>query len=156
MRTSSRPDGGYKSVPPAEVKAYPELLRAAGYYTYTTQKLDYQFSGVMAGSGPFTIWSDEGSDTNWRNRSPGQPFYGLVNFQVTHESGVFLPLGHWPHKPMHLAMQIMRAWAMDLPEVHDDVSPDSVIVPSGITNINIFAAGTPIKWAVIIWPTVTI
>ena len=33
MRSSSRPAGGYFSVPPAEVKAYPELLRREGYYT---------------------------------------------------------------------------------------------------------------------------
>ena len=31
MRTSSRPAGGYTSVPPPEMKAFPELLRAAGY-----------------------------------------------------------------------------------------------------------------------------
>ena len=62
MRTSSGAVGSYKSVPPAQVKAYPELLRAAGYYTFTDRKLDYQFSGAMAGSGPFTIWDNEGGD----------------------------------------------------------------------------------------------
>lgn len=129
MRTSTYPEGSYKAVPPPEVKAYPELLRAAGYYTYTTLKLDYQFSGGQSGSGPFTIWNDEGSNTHWRNREPGQPFYALVNLQVTHESGVFTPLGHWPNSFMHFVMQVMRAWVIDLPEVRDDVSPDSIVVP---------------------------
>ena len=56
MRSTNAPDGGYYAVPPAQVKAYPELLRAAGYYTYTDHKLDYQFSGIMPNSGPFTVW----------------------------------------------------------------------------------------------------
>src|SRR6185312_6882660 len=56
--------GGYQPVPPPEVKAFPELLRAAGYYTYTTGKADYQFSGIK---GPFTIW-----DKQWSNDSDGQ------------------------------------------------------------------------------------
>ncbi|GAB5449831.1 MAG: sulfatase-like hydrolase/transferase [Halioglobus sp.] len=110
MRTSSRPAGGYKSVPPPQVRAYPELLRAAGYYTYTDHKLDYQFSGTLRGSGPFTIWSEEGSGTHWRNRADGQPFFGLVNFPVTHESGVFPPLGAWPHSVTHFVLQFLR-WA---------------------------------------------
>jgi N-sulfoglucosamine sulfohydrolase len=110
MRASSRPAGGYTAVPPPEVKAFPELLRAAGYYTYTDGKLDYQFSGTLAGSGPATIWDDEGTGTHWRARPEGQPFFGLVNYQVTHESGVFTPLGSWPHSPMHLLMQVGRAW----------------------------------------------
>ena len=74
--------GGYRAVPPPEVKAYPELLRAAGYHTFTHLKLDYQFSKVWAGSGPFTIWDREGRlRADWREREPDQPFYGLLNFQ---------------------------------------------------------------------------
>jgi N-sulfoglucosamine sulfohydrolase len=57
MRSSTRPEGGYYSVPPQNAKAYPELLRAAGYYTYTDDKLDYQFSSPFAHSGPGTIWN---------------------------------------------------------------------------------------------------
>ena len=60
MRTASSPLGSYRAVPPPQVKAYPELLRAAGYYTWTGRKLDYQFSGPMANSGPFSIWDQEG------------------------------------------------------------------------------------------------
>ena len=56
MRTQSFKDSAYRSVPPAHIKAYPELLRHEGYYTFTSSKLDYQFSNVSAGSGPFSIW----------------------------------------------------------------------------------------------------
>ena len=129
MRSSSGPLGSYKAVPPPAVKAYPELLRAAGYYTWTDFKLDYQFSGARAGTGPFSIWDDEGGDGHWRNRDPGQPFYGLVNFAVTHESGIFRPLGNWPHSVTHLVMQVMRSVTLPAVEDDDPVSPGQVKVP---------------------------
>ena len=70
MRTSSRPGEGYTAVPPADVKAFPERLRAAGYYTLVNEKLDYQFSGVLTGSGPFTIWDAEGAGESGRRLRP--------------------------------------------------------------------------------------
>jgi arylsulfatase A-like enzyme len=89
MRSSSRPEGGYLAVPPPQVKAYPELLRRAGYYTLTNGKLDYQFSTYGAGSGPFTIWDYEGSEPDWNRRADGQAFFALINFGMTHESRMF-------------------------------------------------------------------
>jgi N-sulfoglucosamine sulfohydrolase len=129
MRSSTRPAGGYFSVPPEGVKAYPELLRAAGYYTYTDQKLDYQFSSVFPNSGPATIWDNEGeARPTWRGRKNGQPFFGFRNFMVTHESGVFRPLGSMPEGVSHFVMQLMRWWRLDEspPEV---VSPIAVKLP---------------------------
>lgn len=129
MRTSRGPLGSYKSVPPAHVKAFPELLRRAGYYTWTNDKLDYQFSGPGANSGPFTIWDQEGAEGHWRNRQPGQPFYGLVNFMVTHESGVFRPLGAWPNSIVHFVMQMMRAWMSPDVDAGSPVKPSQIAVP---------------------------
>ena len=101
MRSSTGPLGEYFAQPPAEVRAFPELLRAAGYFTFTDGKLDYQFSGIAAGSGPFTIWDREGAaDDAYRERASGQPFFGLINFAETHESGVMRPDGE-PHSPAH-------------------------------------------------------
>jgi arylsulfatase A-like enzyme len=119
--------GGYRAVPPPEVKAYPELLRAAGYYTFTNLKLDYQFSGVLAGSGPFTIWDREGRlQADWRGRDPGQPFFGLVNLHATHESAIF-PRSGFPKSGTHLLFQLVYAvtfWG------HGDVvAPEAVQVP---------------------------
>jgi arylsulfatase A-like enzyme len=107
MRTSSRPEGGYRAVPPPEVKAFPELLRAAGYYTFTNAKLDYQFSGPMPGSGPSTIWSAEGFRVGWRDRPDGAPFFGMINFMVTHESSL-LERGGLPTSPL----EALHAWLM--------------------------------------------
>jgi arylsulfatase A-like enzyme len=127
MRTASRAEGSYYSVPPAMVKAYPELLRRHGYYTFTDSKLDYQFSGIGADSGPSTIWDDAGV-RDWSGRHEGQPFYGLINFEATHESGLFAPLGSMPHGVVHLWLQLRRWWrdADSPPQV---VTPDQVEVP---------------------------
>ncbi|MDW3652643.1 MAG: sulfatase [Bacteroidia bacterium] len=108
MRTGSRPEGAYTSVPPPEVKAFPELLRKAGYFTFNTAKQDYQFSGAFPGSGPFTIWDEENESKLWRNRETGQPFFGMMNFMETHETGLFAPLGTKPHGAMHLGIQLFR------------------------------------------------
>ncbi len=76
--------GPYLAVPPFYVKAFPEYLRAAGYYTSNRAKTDYQF-GV-----PFTIWDDLGPGAHWRNRPDrNQPFFSVFNLEVTHESQIF-------------------------------------------------------------------
>ncbi len=110
MRTSTFPGPEYRSVPPPEVKAFPELLRAAGYYATVNFKLDYQFSGVFVGTGPFTIWDGEGEDASWHDRPEGAPFFAMFNLMETHESGVFSPVGTWPNSGVHLVMQLARAW----------------------------------------------
>jgi len=89
MRTSSYDGSAYLTVPPADVKAFPELLRQAGYYTFASNKLDYQFSKAPAGTGPASIWDYEGGEPGWQRRAPGQPFFGMYHFPETHESRLF-------------------------------------------------------------------
>jgi N-sulfoglucosamine sulfohydrolase len=128
MRTSSRPAGAYRSVPPADMKAFPELLRASGYYAFNQGKLDYQFSGIWAGTGPFTIWdTDEGSD-RWHGRASDQPFFGMISFTVTHESASFPPLGSWPHSVTALVMQLVHAFGNYDVGV-GPIEPDQVEIP---------------------------
>lgn len=88
MRTTEDrvPDlpGPYLAVPPFYVKAFPEYLRAAGYYTTNRVKTDYQFGT------PFTIWDEVTQTAHWRNRQDkSQPFFSVVNLMVTHESQIF-------------------------------------------------------------------
>ena len=98
MRTSSfgrertgplgtfRTDGfAYEAVPPPDVKAFPELLRANGYYTTNNSKTDYQFGQ------PFTIWDENGRGADWRNAPAGQPFFAMFSQDLTHESRLFIP-----------------------------------------------------------------
>lgn len=114
MRSSSYPDGPYLAVPPPEVKAYPELLRRAGYYTLTNGKLDYQFSTYAAGSGPFTIWDYEGDEPDWKRRAPGQPFFALINFGMTHESRMF---------PQNVEKQRAQGWRQVTDPAEVEVPP---------------------------------
>jgi arylsulfatase A-like enzyme len=89
MRTSAFKESPYRSVPPPDLKAYPELLRQASYFTFTVRKLDYQFSAYAPGSGPFTIWDREPRSLDLQALDPQQPFFGLVNLPQTHESQIF-------------------------------------------------------------------
>lgn len=90
MRTSSygenmREGAPYQAVPPAQVKAFPELLRAGGYFTVNDVKTDYQFGN------PFTVWDISKAGADWNNREAGQPFFAMINHEVTHESRTWSP-----------------------------------------------------------------
>ena len=91
MRTNSytkeRGLPAYEAVPPAEVKMISELLRKTGYYCTNNYKTDYQFKA------PVTAWDESSPYAHWRNRDEGQPFFSVVNFTTTHESGLFEPYG---------------------------------------------------------------
>ena len=73
----------YEAVPPPEVKAFPELLRRAGYHTSNNGKTDYQFGE------PFTIWDENAPDAGWSGRKEGQPFFAMFNMLTTHESYIW-------------------------------------------------------------------
>ncbi len=99
MRAMSCPEGKYFAVPPANIKAYPELLRRDGYFTYCDVKFDYQWT-TPALPGAFTIFNEVEKDRNsvdayclnprWREYDmKGKPFYFNYNPQITHESGLF-------------------------------------------------------------------
>jgi len=110
--------GPYLAVPPFYVKAFPEYLRAAGYFTSNRAKTDYQF-GV-----PFTIWDDLGQKAHWRNRrDPSQPFFSVFNFEVTHESRVF-PGSPERKKPLvtNPADVTVPPYYPDTPLVRDDIA----------------------------------
>lgn len=74
----------YEAVPPPEVKCFTEYLRAAGYYCTNKSKTDYQFKS------PVTAWDENGKNATWRHRKPGQPFYSVVNIEITHESRIWV------------------------------------------------------------------
>ena len=73
----------YEAVPPPEVRCFTEYLRANGYYCSNNSKEDYQFRR------PITAWDESSRKAHWRNRKPGQPFFSVFNFTVTHESQVW-------------------------------------------------------------------
>ncbi|MFP4844980.1 sulfatase [Winogradskyella sp. PE311] len=91
MRTNSytkeRGLPAYEAVPPSDVKMISELLRKQGYYCTNNYKTDYQFKA------PVTAWDESSPYAHWRNRNENQPFFSVINFTETHESGLFEPYG---------------------------------------------------------------
>jgi len=77
-----------KAVPPVGVKAFPEYLRAAGYYCTNNSKTDYNFEAPPLNTPPVTVWDESSRGAHWRNRAPGQPFFSVFNLIVTHESQI--------------------------------------------------------------------
>ena len=71
-------------VTPPSVKCFTEYLRASGYYCTNNSKTDYQFAA------PVTAWDENGNDAHWSNREVNQPFFSVFNFDVTHESKMWL------------------------------------------------------------------
>ncbi len=99
MRSCQYSKGPYFAVPQPDVKAYPELLRRSGYFTYCDVKFDYQFTTHSA-PGAFSIFNEveKGYEDihahllspRWREYDmKGRPFYFNYNPQITHESGLF-------------------------------------------------------------------
>lgn len=100
MRSCQYSKGPYFAVPQPDVKAYPELLRRSGYFTYCDVKFDYQFTTPTA-PGAFSIFNEvekggykdiqaECLNPRWRDYDmKGRPFYFNYNPQITHESGLF-------------------------------------------------------------------
>ena len=88
MRTSENtvPElpGPYLAVPPFYVKAFPEYLRAAGYYTSNRVKTDYQFGNAVHDLGR------PGQSAHWRNRPDRASRSSPSSISmVTHESRIF-------------------------------------------------------------------
>ena len=111
--------GPYLAVPPFYVKAFPEYLRAAGYFTSNRAKTDYQF-GV-----PFTIWDDLGATAHWRNRAdPTQPFFSVFNLEITHESRIFPSSPARKGKPLvtNLADLKVPPYYPDTPVVREELA----------------------------------
>lgn len=128
MRPMSHPTRPYVAVPPPEVKAFPELLRRAGYWTFNDGKTDFGFSdGTIGGGGPRTLWdsNERWGGADWREAPAERPFFGMINFGITHESGLF-PFG-WPENLIHAAMQ--AAWLLQSRSVDYATDPASVSLP---------------------------
>jgi arylsulfatase A-like enzyme len=69
---------------PTSVRAFPEYLRQAGYYTTNNSKTDYNAVVDMAAT-----WDDSSDTAHWRNRPPAAPFFAEFTSMTTHESQLF-------------------------------------------------------------------
>jgi arylsulfatase A-like enzyme len=96
---------------PSHMSIYPKLLTEAGYYVTNNQKKDYNLLE------PIEVWSESSKSAHWRNRAPGQPFFSIFNFTVTHESQIRTR----PHELIHDPAKVrVPAYHPDTPEVRQD------------------------------------
>jgi uncharacterized sulfatase len=63
-----------------ELKCFTAYLREAGYYCTNNAKEDYNFKT------PPEAWDESSKSAHWRKRDPGQPFFSVFNFTLTHQS----------------------------------------------------------------------
>ena len=123
----------YNAAPEPQIKAFPEYLRAAGYYTCNNRKTDYQFGE------PFTIWDDCSKSAHWRNRPKNKPFFACFTFESSQEINV------WPDEvkekfyvdkninPHNLVYDVVNR--PPLPE-KGLVKPEEVTLPPYLPNTN--------------------
>lgn len=72
---------------PSFVRLFPHFLKEAGYYTSNNPKEDYN---VSKSSHPWSAcWNESTNKATYKNRNPGQPFFHVINFGITHESAMF-------------------------------------------------------------------
>jgi len=96
---------------PARMKMFPQYLREAGYYCTNHVKEDYNLEK------PGQVWDESSRTAHWRNRPPGQPFFAVFNFTVTHESQI----RRRPHEAIHDPAAVrVPAYHPDTPEVRRD------------------------------------
>ena len=96
---------------PPMMKMYPQFLREAGYYCTNNSKEDYNLIK------PEGVWDESNRKAHWRNRQPGQPFFAIFNFTVSHESQV----RKRPHEAIHDPAKVrVPEYHPDTPEVRQD------------------------------------
>ncbi len=78
---------------PNGIEMFPVYLRRAGYYTANNAKEDYN---IIKSEG---VWDKSSRKATWRDRKPGQPFFYVHNFAVTHEGCLHFPESDLKNKP---------------------------------------------------------
>ncbi len=88
---------------PEGLEMFPYYLREAGYFASNNSKEDYNF--IKSDQ----VWDESSQEANYQNRKPGQPFFHVQNFGITHEG------------QLHFSQEEMRTTAtLTIP---DSVSP---------------------------------
>ncbi|MCS7026056.1 MAG: sulfatase [Bryobacteraceae bacterium] len=108
--TGSEHMRSFTKLPPS-MRMFPCLLREAGYYCTNNVKEDYNLEHTGQ------VWDESSNRAHWRKRRPGQPFFSVFNFTVTHESQV----RRRPHQLVHDPAKVrLPAYHPDTPEVRQD------------------------------------
>jgi len=78
---------------PENIRFFPEYLRDAGYHTTNNSKKDYNTVDRPQ------AWVESSGTASYGTRAPGQPFFHVRNFTVTHESSLHDPIDTLIHDP---------------------------------------------------------
>ncbi len=98
---------------PDFMKMFPQFLREAGYYCSNNSKEDYNLIK------PPGVWDESSNKAHYRNRQPGQPFFAVFNFTITHESQIRNAID--PTNRIHDPAKVrVPAYHPDTPEVRKD------------------------------------
>jgi len=89
---------------PEHIKFFTNYLREAGYYCSNNSKEDYNIKEK-----PEDCWDESSKEATYKKRQPGQPFFAVFNFNVSHESSL--------HKTVEVKQNPAK---MHLPAYHPD------------------------------------
>ncbi|MBR1869955.1 MAG: sulfatase [Bacteroidales bacterium] len=106
----------YDVVTPEYMRAYPEYLRAAGYYCTNNSKTDYQISTVES------HWDENGRNATWKHCPEGQPFFAIFNINTTHEGQLWSRKEPFEVQPEDIDMKNCFPYFPDVPEVRNDLA----------------------------------
>lgn len=69
---------------PDFIKGFPYYMQQQGYYVTNSYKTDYNVANMKE----FTAetWNESSGKAGWWNRTPGQPFFAVFNFNDSHQS----------------------------------------------------------------------
>jgi N-sulfoglucosamine sulfohydrolase len=109
---------------PDSIPAYPKIFREAGYYCTNNSKEDYNSNFIRNPA----LWDESSKAAHYKNRKPGQPFFAVFNFTVTHESqlGEERIKGYADRKQIPLTPRVNPAdialppYHPDLPDIRED------------------------------------
>ncbi|MBI1374483.1 MAG: sulfatase-like hydrolase/transferase [Phycisphaera sp.] len=99
---------------PPDIKPYPQILREHGYYCTNWTKTDYNLDVDMK-----KAWDDLSKKAHWKNRKPGQPFFAIFNYTISHEHNIRNAIDDKDriHDPAKVRVP---AYHPDVPEVRKD------------------------------------
>lgn len=105
---------------PDGIRFFPEYLRDAGYHTTNNSKKDYNTIDRPE------AWVESSQTASYRTRAPGQPFFHVRNFFVTHESSLHDPIDTLIHDPGRMAippyLPATEAIKTDLAHYYDQIT----------------------------------
>jgi N-sulfoglucosamine sulfohydrolase len=96
---------------PEHIKFFTNYLRETGYYCSNNAKEDYNVAEKPEG-----CWDESSREATYKKRRPGQPFFAVFNFAVTHESSLHQTVDA-KHDPARMRLP---AYHPDTPEIRHD------------------------------------